>query len=325
MFHIFNLNAHLTAVRRWAKSVGGSVSLDVDTYRASVVVDGRTVVLNPKFSFRAHHGLAYSNTLNDDTVGGFVGWLPYLVKRWPISTDKIIFKRYCEANGLRVTPSWRPPEPHAASHFIVKRRNGSFGQNIFGPYRLDQSESIGPMEPGDYCEGFVLGRTCKIWYWNGEPVALEALELPYLIGDGRRSLNALASERRASFDKAHTLETCTQMLAWQGWHADDVVPEGERVYLDFKFVTPFDVAVWGDRDCLAKQLESLRDKLSQVGSVLWSGIPLDVKHNSVFTVDAILDSDNELWLLEMNSNPMVHPSAYGPMLSAVFGRNPPAA
>ncbi|VVE69403.1 hypothetical protein PCA31118_03195 [Pandoraea captiosa] len=109
MFHIFNLNAHLTALRQWTRTAGGSMKLDVDTYHASVEVGGRTVVLIPKFSFRAHHGLAYSNTLNDDTVAGFVGWLPYAVKRWPISTDKIVFKRYCEANGLRVTASWRPP------------------------------------------------------------------------------------------------------------------------------------------------------------------------------------------------------------------------
>ncbi|QDH60176.1 hypothetical protein [Pandoraea pnomenusa] len=321
MFHIFNLNAHITAVRRWTTSAGGSMSFDAMTYRASVTLGEQSVTLIPKFSFRTQSDtLAYTNGLTEQAANGFAGWLPYAVKRWPVSTDKIVFKRYCETNQLRVTPAWRPQEPARLTDFIVKRRSGSFGENILGPFRADQGGTVADLRDSDYCEAFILGRTCKIWYWNAEPVAMEALELPYLIGDGRRTLSALASERRASFDRSHTLETSSGMLAWQGWTADDIVPAGERVYLDFKFTTPYDVWQLKDRDCLESQSATLKSYLHRVGEVLWHGIPEGIKNNSVFTVDAILDAEDRIWLLEMNSNPMVHQNCYGPMLDSIFHR-----
>ncbi|VVE50283.1 hypothetical protein PCO31110_04703 [Pandoraea communis] len=321
MFHIFNLNAHITAVRRWAVAAEGALSFDALTYRATVTVGTRSVALIPKFSFRTpSDSLAYTNGLTEEVANGFAGWLPYTVKSWPISTDKIVFKRYCEDHQLRVTPAWRPHEPAQAADYIVKRRNGSFGQNILGPFRNSQSGSAPELLDSDYCEAFILGRTCKIWYWNAKPVAMEALELPHLIGDGRRTLGALASERRGSFDRSYSLETSGEMLAWQGRQADDVVPQGERVYLDFKFATPYDVWQLKDRDCLANQSSALTAHLHHVGEVLWCGIPESVKNGSVFTVDAILDADDQLWLLEMNSNPMVHQNCYAPMLDSAFHR-----
>lgn len=320
MIHMFDLNAHLTAVRRWVKAAGGTLALDVNTYRATVSIGSKSTTLIPKFSFRASHGLAYTNSLTEETAMGFVGWLPYTVKRWPISSDKVVFKRYCEDQGLRVTPSWRPPETPQSKNFIVKRRNGSFGQNLFGPFRHDQTEAVPTLLDTDYCEAFVLGKTCKIWFWNDRPVAMEALEFPCLIGDGHRSLNALAKERRGNYDKSHSLEQSEAMLAWQGVSQETIVPEGTRVYLDFRFVTPFDPLVWGDRDSLAKQSEALQEHLRNIGRVLWFGIPEDTRHNTVFTLDAILDEEDRLWLLEMNSNPMVHQNTYGAMLDSIFER-----
>ena len=46
------------------------------------------------------------------------------------------------------------------------------------------------------------------------------------------------------------------------------------------------------------------------------------RRNSVFTLDAVIDADDRVWLLEMNSHPMIHPNVYPPMLDSVFQDEP---
>ncbi|HZX85272.1 MAG TPA: hypothetical protein VFF19_16995 [Reyranella sp.] len=38
----------------------------------------------------------------------------------------------------------------------------------------------------------------------------------------------------------------------------------------------------------------------------------------MFTIDASVDAQSQAWLLEMNSNPMVHPDVYPAMLKSIF-------
>ena len=47
--------------------------------------------------------------------------------------------------------------------------------------------------------------------------------------------------------------------------------------------------------------------------------------SSVFTLDAVIDDDDRVWLLEMNSHPMIHPNVYPHMLASVFTEETPAA
>ncbi|WZB76155.1 hypothetical protein WJ972_09910 [Achromobacter insuavis] len=47
-----------------------------------------------------------------------------------------------------------------------------------------------------------------------------------------------------------------------------------------------------------------------------------MRRNSVFTLDAVIDADDRVWLLEMNSHPMIHPNVYPPMLDSVFQDEP---
>jgi hypothetical protein len=69
----------------------------------------------------------------------------------------------------------------------------------------------------------------------------------------------------------------------------------------------------------------LQEQLEEAGRILWKEIPDPMRQDTVYTVDAILDSRDCLWFLEMNSNPQVHPDVYLPMLRNLFSRVPAPA
>jgi hypothetical protein len=48
------------------------------------------------------------------------------------------------------------------------------------------------------------------------------------------------------------------------------------------------------------------------------GIPAEIRDGTVFTVDAIVDTSNAIWALEMNSNPFLHPAVYELMLRSLL-------
>jgi hypothetical protein len=52
---------------------------------------------------------------------------------------------------------------------------------------------------------------------------------------------------------------------------------------------------------------------------LWRSIPEPLRPASLYTVDAIADAEERIWLLEMNCNPAVHPDAYPVMFEGLFG------
>ncbi|MGJ7566200.1 hypothetical protein ACSFBM_20295 [Variovorax sp. GB1R11] len=47
-----------------------------------------------------------------------------------------------------------------------------------------------------------------------------------------------------------------------------------------------------------------------MGLRLVEAIPPESRPQTLFTADAVLDTEEKLWILEMNSNPTVHPLAY---------------
>ena len=63
----------------------------------------------------------------------------------------------------------------------------------------------------------------------------------------------------------------------------------------------------------------LLKQLIECGPVLWQGVPEPLRAATLFTVDAMFDDKEQLWLLEMNCNPVCHPSVYPLMFETLFG------
>lgn len=66
--------------------------------------------------------------------------------------------------------------------------------------------------------------------------------------------------------------------------------------------------------------EDLREQLLHIGGASWSCIPEGVRAGTVYTVDAILASDRTIRVLEMNSNPFLHPLVYRDMIPATLSK-----
>lgn len=321
MIYFFQPLNHLRNVRVWARQHDAHVSLDADTYRVTITRADRAVTLIPRFIMQMESGLAYTNHFGDDDTS-FCGWLPYDVKRWPIASDKLAFKQYCEQVGLPIPAYSLQGMQQPGTDFIVKGRQGSFGRGIRGPFRSGSTEAHAvALGHGEFFEQFVKGECAKIWCWNGRPVAMERLTAPFVVGDGVRSLRELLeSSGRGSFDVPQPADKADHdVLAWQGLAVDGVPVLGQRVVLDFRYASPFDRLFTRDRDVLSAQSVSMRARLHQTADALAQAIPSATREHTIFTLDAVVDADDQLWLLEMNSHPMVHPASYAPMLDSLFG------
>src|SRR5262249_49940846 len=113
------------------------------------------------------------------------------------------------------------------------------------------------------------------------------------------------------------------LLAYQGLSANDVLPLGHQVLLDYRYNNCWLKMNWGPDNVLPTcGMVELREQLEDAGKVLWKEIPESVRQDTMYTLDAILDSRDCLWWLEMNSNPQVHPDVYLPMLRDLFARVP---
>jgi hypothetical protein len=320
MHYFYNFLYHFQPIRSWVTQAGAQFSLDPNTLILTIRHWGREIVLLPRFIIQIDDSrTGYTSVFTDRCR--FVGWLPYEMKRWELASDKLAFKKFCRDSGLRVPQSW-PGAEEPITDFIVKPRTGSFGRGILGPFRTGERRAQSKGE-GYFAEQFIQGKACKIWFWNSTPLALAEISPPTIIGDGVRTLAAIADEVRGSFDVPYSLDNSKQILEWQGLTAESILPAGEKVLIDFLYGHTFDRISIKDPNCLPNKSDLLKAKLSQIGVVLHSCIPESIRSGTLFTVDAVLDHDDQLWLLEMNCHTVVHPNAYQPMLNdwaAVIGR-----
>lgn len=317
MHYFFQPLTHIRNISRWARAHGARHRLDVETFQMEVDFKQQVLTLEPRFLIKTAGGLAYSPSIG--RIGSFVGWLPYSLKRWPIAGDKLKFKEYCENNDLPMPSYWFQGEA-PASDFIIKDRKGSFGQGIRGPFRREHFSDISDdIRAGAYCEEFIDGDAIKIWYWNDSPIFLERLPPRFLVGDGIRSIRDIAVTTRGSFDTSFEVgPKCDDYLAWQGMTADSIPKAGEQVKLAYPYTSDFDAVTVSNRDVLQKQSQKLRDELDRFGKVLCRAIPPEIRQHVLFTLDAVATDKDEIFLLEVNCNPMVHPLSYVFMLDNIF-------
>lgn len=320
MQQIYSFLIHLQQVKNLARHHGASVDFDVQTFELVLHRAHHVLHLLPRFLHRLQGGeTAYTHVPPEK--GGFAGWLPYRIKRWEIGAGKLPFKRYCLQSGLRTPLFWAPHE-EPTTDYLVKPVNGSFGKGILGPFRVTESAEA-RVARESYKEQFVQGTACKIWYWNSEPVACIMVPPPMLYADGRRSIRDILQTLRGSFDATHSLETSEQMLRWQGYSGDSVPTAGSQVQMDFLYGHAYERISMEDPDCLQRLSPRIKSELQHIGRVLHAGIPVEQRTGCLYTVDGVLDRDENLWLLEMNCHTVVHPRTYPLLIGHWVASLPP--
>jgi len=316
-----NLLFHIKKVNELLPRFDAESSLNLKNLVLEVRGRSRCFQLVPQFLFlddkrRIH----YTHQLLS-RVRGFIGWLPYSIKQWPIATDKLAFKEYCIAHGLR-TPAYRSRAADSVRNFIVKHRAWGFGYGIRGPFEtIAAGNPRTRLSDKEFYEEFVHGDIAKIWYWNDRPIGLELRPMPTVCGDGSRPLYDLVVAATVRPNVPPDRGDIADLARHQGFSLDEPVPAGTTVLADFRYGSGlFPPNPFKNANVLAGHLKGDTGRqLLDAGPVFWRSVPRELRDCTLYTVDAIVDGRAQVWFLELNCNPMGHPDVYFPMFESLFG------
>ncbi len=302
--------------------------LSLGNFYVYVRQGSQNAVLYPQFLSDADGIRHYTRTFSP-TVQRFIGWLPYFNKQWDLAKDKLVFKAYASRNGLK-PPAHSLSADSNLSEFIVKRKTSSFSQQIKGPFRRGDTFAFSP-DDGEYLEEFIAGEILKIWYWDGEPVCMERDTMRTVFGDGHNSIRKLVERRLIELKRTNIgqpnnrdalrfdFAPIEQYLAFDAKHLDEILPAGVEQVVDFRYSTTLMLPSFRKIvDLQNSSTINLIGQLRTIGDVTWKGIPEAIRKNTVYTVDAVLDFHGDIRVLEMNSNPFVHPLIYRHLLPTLF-------
>lgn len=313
-----NLLEHAKVISAWARTHDAKAFIDLADLALAVQRGRRAVQFTAQFVGRRDDGhLGYLSWLGPACIG-MVGWLPYPIQQWPISTSKLAFKRTIAELGYRSPATW----VEAASvdePFIVKGDRSAFGDGIRGPFRADDAGTTWPaLQPGEFAEAFKPGRIARAWYWAGALHVLEIFEMPRLTGNGRDDFEATV---RSLLGAGQPLpEGIVDLGRLQDAGPGRPVPKGLSLIADFRYVSPLNPTVYTNHNDLVRWRGTrVADTFATAGAALWPLLPGAAQRPMVFVLDAIVDDRDEVWFLEINCNAQLHPDIYAPMLDTLLG------
>jgi hypothetical protein len=317
-----NYLQHAMVVSEWISRHGARGGIDARTQVMEITCNGRTVRFHPQFVIEnadGSMGFAAQMLLN---VSGFVGWMPYQGKAWPAAQDKLAFKELAQAHGMR-TPKWTQDASQARGAVLVKARRSTLGRAQRGPYEMGLVGGVAlSLAEGEYCEQFIAGRLVKAWFWNDELVVAEVVDMPTVRGDGLATLRQLIARR---LGPSVPWPTAPDELAdIQGMSLDSILGVGAVALADYRYMSVLNPALTADHN-VRSQLSgtTIEAALLHAGNQVWSQIPEDARRDTAFSIDGVIDRAGDLWLLEANCNPLLHPAFYDLMLDRLFGVDSP--
>jgi hypothetical protein len=324
MQHGVNLLAHIRAINECLPAIGGRAELNLETLRLQIKARGKRVELDPQFIFIHQNALAFTPQWLPQTTD-FSGWRAYFNRVWPLAIEKLKFKAFCQAQSIRTPHMWARPQD-VTTNALLKRSRSSFSMGMSGPLT---PAMIGAarysLNEGDFFEQFISGLIAKVWYWNELPVCLDVLSMPNVVGDGVLQLRQLIDRIRLP-PIPPEWSMWEAVARFQGVTLESVIPAGQKVLVDFRYLSAANPFVLMNRNVIGKYAGSaLLAELGQVGRLFWQGIPENCRDNVIYSIDGIIDDEQRMWYLEMNCNPIVHPDLYAPMLSSLLAATQPNA
>ena len=110
-----------------------------------------------------------------------------------------------------------------------------------------------------------------------------------------------------------------ELAAIQGLTLASVPAEGAVALADYRYMSVLNPAIAADHNVRAELAGTpLEATLLAAGRQVWAQVPADTRQGTVFSLDGVVDRNGELWLLEANCNPLLHPAFYSVMLDRVF-------
>ena len=315
-----NFLQHALAVGEWMTAHRATGGLDVVTLQMQISLGGKSVRFYPQFTTRPAEGDVCFIAQLQPGVDGFVGWYPYQRKVWPAAQNKIAFKQIAQRAKIRI-PAWSRQLDDAKGVFLIKSETSSFGLGQRGPYVRKLGQDIPDnlqLADGEYIEQFILGRLLKAWFWDDRLAVLELSPMPFVEGDGVRSVAQLLQKKLPPNETFPS--SLDSLLRVQGKTQASVPSPSEPVVVDYLYTSPLNPAATQDHDIFPQSHgTALAAQLASAGQTLWAAIPAELRQGTVMSVDGVVDEKGQIWFLEANCNPQLHPSIYDHMLNAVFG------
>jgi D-alanine-D-alanine ligase-like ATP-grasp enzyme len=314
-----NLFNHLERVRACLPYFDAEARMDFKSMQLNVWARGKHFQFISRYVSQPEGRMSYS-TLFTDKSRGFIGWLPYPGRRWELARDKLIFKQYCARHKIRTPEYWTAPDD-SVHDVLAKERMSSFGYGLRGPFRSLPADV--PSNTGKVIyERFIFGKIAKISYWEDKLVCLEVFPMPSVTGDGYSTLRKLVEESippsTASFEPKWSV--IAEVVAYQGYQLNDVLPDGKRIVVDYKYGSMFIPRRAENSNVIHEYKNTdVEKQLVEAGGYIWRGIPEELRTCALTVADAIIDDQNLVWFLEVNSNPIVQPDAYFSMFTSLFG------
>lgn len=246
---------------------------------------------------------------------GFFGWLPYFNKQWPSATSKRKFKEFSQQNNLR-TPNEKKTD---SGGFLIKRENSSFGEGILGPFPATElSHRRDSLQSGEFIEEFISGKILKTLYWNANPVCVELYDPPVIIGNGVDSIAQLVEKTPTLSRRPVSQQVVQAIVSYQGLRLDDIPEKDKKITVDFRYGSALFKPAMYNTNSISRIPERVLEQIKKAGTAFHQSIPLEIRDNTAFSLDGILDENEEIWHLEMNCNPHLHPDIYKHMLNDLF-------
>lgn len=319
---------HVRAVRSWTEKHAVRASIDMASFQMEVKARNRYYTLHPQFRARVDNRLINVPELTEETTG-FLGWLPYRPIQWPLSTDKLQFKAYAAEHGLRTPRWWKPPE-QPDQDYVLKMSQGSWGMQVSGPFRAGSQAGIQTSPPGaqgkPFAEQFILGTNLKIWIWGRTVFHGHAHPYATVIGDGQSTVDELVEQLAKTqsprpprpVDDARGLETCLQ---YQGLTRSDIPAEGRSVWLEMRYGRDYRSPVTTESadNCLPHLSQKVLQQATAAAEVLERDLMAQFNAPVLYSLDGVADAIEDVWWLEVNSNPSLPPSGYPHMFETLFG------
>jgi hypothetical protein len=292
---------------------GAHGQIDPLSYELEIACRGRSIRLLPQFVVLNTDGSVGFTPQLTPRVLGFVSWLPYFNRVWPIAQDKLAFKEFAQSRGIRV-PAWGGRLQEVKGPFILKGQRSTLCRGLRGPFPAGTAVELADNE---YCEQFIAGQLVKAWFWNDTLVVAEVVDMPQVRGNGVHTLRQLIAQRLNPGDAWPAYGD--QLAAIQGLSLDMVLPAGRQAIADYRYMSDLNPAFTVDHDVRQRIAGSgVEQQLLHAGHKAWMAIPPEIRQDTVFSLDGVLDKDGQVWFLEANCNPQLHPAFYASMLDGLF-------
>jgi hypothetical protein len=311
---------HALAVQKAARPLGVDACVQLADTSLHLQAGRRSEVWRPKFLALINGRLVYTDKMVKGTMG-FAGWLPYQRRQWPIARDKSAFKHHAIAQGIATPAACFDPDL-IGGPFIIKQPGSSFGEGIRGPFvSYEPGDPAHQLAHGEYYENFIVGHIAKAWCWASKCIAIHLHKPSIVTGDGETTLRGLVLALPNIHGDENDWRLIDRLAAYSGVKStDDVLPSGKEVLVEFRYGSRYELASSENRNVLGNLAGTpLAQQFEDAAFKLAPAISEDPQaRNCLYTLDAMVDGQGQVWFLEMNCNPLVHPDAYASMLQSQF-------